>query len=77
MDRERIRKALAQTYCMDRHSHKVLDPDLIEDMTDRIIAEECDDDALGIAYKKGFEDGKAKIIAEEGCTCKEPKKKKL
>ena len=52
MDRERIRKALAQTYCMDRHSHKVLDPDLIEDMTD-------------------------KIIAEEGCTCKEPKKKKL
>ena len=33
-------------------------------LADRIIAEEADDDALGIAYKKGFEDGKAR--AEEG-----------
>ena len=32
----------------------------LKQFADRIIAEEADDDALGIAYKKGFEDGKAR-----------------
>lgn len=29
---ERIRGALARAYCTERNKHKVLDPDLIEDM---------------------------------------------
>ena len=31
-DKEVVRGALARGYCTERNSHKVLDPDLIEDM---------------------------------------------
>jgi len=33
---EEIRGALARGYCSERNSHKVLDPDLIEDMAKEI-----------------------------------------
>ncbi len=36
--REELRGIIAQGYCTDRNSKKVLDPDLIEDIADAILS---------------------------------------
>ena len=35
---EKLREKLAQVYCLPKHSHKVLDPDLIEDIVSTILS---------------------------------------
>ena len=47
---DNVREALARGYCTERNKHKILDPDLIEDMAKdfRLYQEKCLGEVEGI-----------------------------
>lgn len=51
-NRPAIRGALARAYCNDEHSHKILDPDLLESMVDEIEPQ-----FIAIEWLRGYANG--------------------